>query len=180
MKYWCVIGLFLILVGCTKHERTYLYIPQLNKDVALFQKNSYWVYLNEKTLQVDCTYVRTDPEVYFESGELTSHEIINVPFDGNLFINNYLLGYEVFLHSIIQPDFGISIFEYSSERIDSLSVNNYIFHDVYHTKCSALPIQSDSIIFDTYVVPHVGIIKLSKKINGIDSTFTLLRWVIKQ
>ena len=111
MKLWYIIAFFLILTSCNKHERNYIYVPQLYKDVALFQKNSYWVYLNEKTLHVDCTYVRTDPNAYFETGELTSHEVIIVPFDGNLFIQDDLFYNDVILSSKIQPYFSIIIIQ---------------------------------------------------------------------
>jgi hypothetical protein len=171
-----IIGFLLILTSCNKHEKAYLYVPQLYKDVAFFKKNSYWVYLNEKTSQVDCTYTKSDPVSYFELGELTYHEVITVPFDGNLFTRENLFTDAVFLSSIIQPDFGIILIQSSSERIDSLSTIFNVFHNIYHTRHVAYPAQSDSIIFDTYTVPHVGIIKLSKKTAGTDTTFSLMRW----
>jgi len=180
MKLWYIIAFFLILTGCNKRERNYIYIPQLYKDVALFQKNSYWVYLNEKTLQVDCTYVKTDPAFHFDSDELTSHEVIIVPFDGNLFIQDDLFDDAVILSSKIQPHFSIIIIQIDVEKLDSLYINKYVYHNVYHTHQSSLTAQSDSIILDTYVVPHIGIIKISKNIAGKDTTISLLRWNVKQ
>ncbi len=171
-----MIGFLLILTACTKHERTYLYVPQLYKDVALFQKNSYWAYLNEATLQIDSTYVNANPSSYFQSTDLSSYEVINVPFDGSLFIKNSLFVDAAILSATIQPHAGIIIMQSNIEKLDSLNVNNHKFYNVYHNHQILVPLQSDSIFIDSYAVQHIGIIKLSKKVAGKDTTLSLLRW----
>jgi hypothetical protein len=51
-----------ILYGCKKDERKVQYfpIPDSLKKIALFQKNSYWVFRNDTTGVTDCTYVKSD------------------------------------------------------------------------------------------------------------------------
>jgi len=180
MKIWLRVGFLLILTACTKHEKTYLYVPQLYRDVALFQKNSHWVYLNEATLQIDSTYVNANPSSYFQSSDLTSYEVINVPFDGSLFIKNSLFVDAAFLTATFQPHAGIIIIQSNTEKLDSLDVNNLRFYNVYHNHQILVPLQSDSIFIDSYAVPHIGIIKLSKKVADKDTTLSLLRWNVIQ
>ena len=135
MKIWYIIGFLLILTACNKHERIYLYVPQLYKDVALFQKNSYWVYLNEATLQIDSTYVNANPVSYFQSNDLSSYEVIIIPFDGSLFIEKSLFVDAAILSATIQPHAGIIIMQSKIEKIDSLRGKSPGTQEMYLQDC---------------------------------------------
>jgi hypothetical protein len=52
-----------VLCGCRKdeHKVQYFPVPDSLKKIALFQKNSYWVFQNDTTGETDCTYVNSDP-----------------------------------------------------------------------------------------------------------------------
>ena len=54
--------IMIIFWGCKKekHEIKYFPIPDTLKNAALFQKNSYWVYRNDTTGAIDCTYVKSE------------------------------------------------------------------------------------------------------------------------
>jgi hypothetical protein len=82
------------LTNCNKTKTQHLYISQFNKDIAVFNKNSYWVYLNEKTSKVDCTYIKSDPRFYTTTEQDGSSETDNilVPFDGSFFLEEFLNG----------------------------------------------------------------------------------------
>lgn len=57
----CLVLLF--LCGCTKkkQEEKYFHIPDSLMKACLFQKDSYWVYKNDSSGSIDCTYVETSP-----------------------------------------------------------------------------------------------------------------------
>lgn len=182
MKKWLFIGFLIILTNCNKDVVSHHYIPQLFKDVGAFNKNSYWVYHNEKTLALDSTYVISDPQVYSIIDGSSIYDFINVPFDGHFFIQESLQETEVGLLSRIEQGSVINVFSDGTivEKLDSMEVNNSKFINVYHTRQSSLTSQSDSITFDIYIVPHIGIIKLSKKLLETDTTFSIVRWRVFQ
>lgn len=182
-----ILGLFMIgcLTNCRKTGSEHLTIPQLEKDLAVFNKNSYWVYLNESTTKLDCTYVNNDPQFYTytaQDGSSVTDNIV-VPFDGNYFFNEYLSGsfLGVLLDAPIVHFNGIAAYAPNIvERFDSLYVNNDKFFNVYRTCYSSLTAHYDSVILDTYMVPHIGIIKLTKKTLGTDTTLSIVRWKVSQ
>lgn len=58
-----IIIFFIILSGCKKkedHKIEYYHLSDSIKSVALFQKNSYWVYRNDSTGEIDSTYVSSE------------------------------------------------------------------------------------------------------------------------
>ena len=169
---------FLCLISCNKHERTNIYVPQLYKDVGLFQKGSYWIYLNNKTLETDCTYVSTEPKSYFETGDLSSRQIISISYDSSLLFHCSLDPDECYFTSILEP-YGLILIRSISDKVDTLEVGNQKYSNVYHSRQINF-IGSDSVFFDVYCSPHVGIVKITKTIAGIDSSYNLLRWHVVQ
>ena len=161
-----------------------VYIPQDYKDVALFKKNSYWIYKNEKTSKIDSTYVKSDPFFWHTLNETQTTDYIDVYFGGNLFEEEDLSYTSVDLYLSIDSLSRIYVFSNFSniivEKLDSLSLNNNKFTNIYHTRHSQLRNNLDTITFDTYLVPHIGIIKLTKKLLGTDTTISILRWNVSQ
>jgi hypothetical protein len=182
MRKWFFIVLLFILTNCHKSESMHFPIPQTFKDVALFNKNSYWIYLNEKTSKTDSTYITSDPQFFTTSTGTDTFDDIIITFEGSLFTQEYLRDIFVSLHSTIMPDFTIIVFSNYTiiEKFDSLNVNSHKFVNVFHTRQSSLTSKHDSIFFDTYLAPHIGIIKIIKKQLGTDSTFSLVRWRVSQ
>jgi len=182
-----VLCLFMIggFTNCRKTGSEHLSIPQLEKDLAVFNKNSYWVYLNESTTKLDCTYVNNDPRFYSytaQDGSSVTDNIV-VPFEGNYFFDEYLSGsfLGILLDAPIVHLNGIAAYAPNIvERFDSLCVNNNKFLNVYRTHYSSLTAHYDSVILDTYMVPHLGIIKLTKKTLGTDTTLSIVRWKVSQ
>jgi hypothetical protein len=188
-KFIFAFALSLLIIGCltdcSKNKSGHLYIPQLNKDLALFNKNSYWFYLNEKTSKPDCTYVKSDPQFYTYTDQDGSSESDNilVPYDGKFFLDVYMTGSidGVLLNApVVHCGSIVAYAPFKVEKIDSLYLNNHKFLNVYHTRFPSLTVHSDSVIFDTYMVPHIGIIKITKKTLGTDTTLSIVRWNVIQ
>jgi competence protein ComGC len=63
-RYFLVLVSLIILIfvpGCNKKKEVIYYsIPNTLKKACLFQKNSYWVYRNDSTAEIDCTYLKSD------------------------------------------------------------------------------------------------------------------------
>ncbi len=189
------IVLLLVISGCQKEQKSeHFTIPQIIKDMGYFKMNSYWVYKNEATMKLDCSYVSKDPVfyVYPEGSHLTDHIwidyngfliksdlspqdlIINTAWDPDDFLYNYLntvpLGHTLTGDGIIYSFLSID---------DSLKIHDNTFRNVYHTRWS-YTYTPDTITFDTYLVPHVGLVKFSKKGAGFDTTMSLVRYNVYQ
>ncbi|HTX87518.1 MAG TPA: hypothetical protein VMC08_00885 [Bacteroidales bacterium] len=172
--------LLISLASCNRNKEVHNYIPQNIKDAALFEKNSYWVFLNERTLEADCTYVKFDPE-FFSVPYMgnSTFEGIEILFDGKPFITETLHVDFVDLETTL-ADFHVITDSNNDETLDSLYINANKFFKVSHHRMTMLTYANDSIIVDSYLVPHVGIVKLSKRELGTDTTYSVLRWKVIQ
>jgi len=90
--------IILVLFGCTKKQTVqvrYFHIPEALKKVAIFQKDTYWVYRNDSTGEVDCTYVSAIPvsgtRMNGDQNEYIT-DYIQIPVHSNLFTQFYLSG----------------------------------------------------------------------------------------
>jgi hypothetical protein len=92
MKNTSLLLILVILSCCNKTSTTHLYVSQNCKDVALFNKGSYWLYSSDKTSQIDCTFIKSDPSFFSRTEETTIYEQIIVPYDGDFFREEYLSG----------------------------------------------------------------------------------------
>ena len=68
-----------------------------------------------------------------------------------------------------------SIYEYV-RHIDSVSLANHTYKDVRETKYSFVMINNDTYDVSFYASRSIGLIQIIKGINGIDTTWTLLRY----
>jgi hypothetical protein len=127
----------------------------------------------------------SDPQYWTytaQDGSSVTDEIF-IPFDGIFFLSEFLSGAStgVTLDApVVHYSYIVAFAPYKVERFDSLYVNNKKFLNVYHTRFPTLTSHYDSIIFDTYMVPHIGIIKLTKKMPGTDTTLSIVRWKVFQ
>lgn len=81
-----VLGLSLFSCKEKPEEERYRLIPEAMKASALFQKGSYWVYQDDSTGIVDCTYIQVDPTL--GTAHPVSYEYIDfilTPLESTLF-----------------------------------------------------------------------------------------------
>jgi hypothetical protein len=180
MKKFLFFLVLIVFSACNKSPEGHLYIPQLYKDVGVFYKNSYWIYKNESTNILDSTYVLADPSFYTYHGESTAKDVILVYFGGDLISQEYIDDVGIVITSPLLH-FSPSVFSKYTiiEKIDSLVVNGTKFYNVFHNRLPAATSDSTPVVFDTYLVEHIGIIKITKTINQIDTTISLIRWKVK-
>ncbi len=196
---WTMFSCLLILFsfGCEKQNTKY-YIQDSFKQWVLFQKGSHWVYLNEKSQVLDCTFISKPPVTYMTPPEPASiqHEELIYSFTSGFLVNGYLESGRMkniyFLGDFLSSSHALTaamINNSSSkpffdncwliERIDSLIINNVIFNDVIHTRDSN-EIHADFCIKDYYFVKNIGLIKFSITTAEFDSTWSLVRWKVVQ
>jgi hypothetical protein len=88
-----------VFFGCKKEqsEVKYFPIPDALMKIALFQKNSYWVYRNDTTGVIDCTYIKSDPVSGNITYKVNDHldyvtDYFQMPLQSGLFYHFYLSG----------------------------------------------------------------------------------------
>jgi hypothetical protein len=194
-----LLPLLIILIsiagGCTNKDKVQNdEISDNLRQWYLFQKGSFWIYRNETTQQIDCTYIDKDPEVTQRWVGTTLVDDISINFNstflGDLGINPYCVSiyykhdfYPVFYPSVGEGKemTGISTnFEYI-KLYDSLNINNHIYTDVRDTRFSVrLEFSVDSVSSRYFYARYIGLIKYTNSKSGIDTTWSLLRWNIVQ
>ena len=192
----CVLSIcILLLSSCSKNERTHYYISEEVKTYGFFEEYSYWIYQNEVTNQVDCTFVNA-PTVFFtenltdpEDEPLIDH--IFVYLESSLLKKFHLTGN--YLFAIFQPltitfsfvsrvklhESWISgTSKYSCIALyDSLLIADKYFYNVLQTREAALidPSSSDSIIFNFFLAPDIGLVRIRKTYQQTDTVWNLIR-----
>jgi len=195
---YLLLSLSILLYSCKKNSTSVDYIDNSFKPWALFQKGSYWVYLDEKKQIVDSTYINIQPITFLSPPAPASHQYECVTFNiSNSFIktcvinaggDNPMLTFWDFnsnnevldnyntngLGTPLSP-IGCSLVEI----IDSVVINSNIFTHVVHTKDTNnyYPHQWRK---DYYFAKNIGLLKFSIKTDSIDSTWSLLRWHVVQ
>jgi hypothetical protein len=203
MKTWCSIFLLTLLVlgvGCKKQKSTTYYVDNEIKEWVLFQKDSYWIYVNEKTQKQDSAYIKMIPR-----------EAVSLPWQesADCFEAYY---YEVtnsfFLDVGIQRDYDQSVAKLTSffptegpfpgltsiiltnplidttknpaliQIIDTMVINNNIFTNVLHTRNTSN--YYNHLQNDYYFAKNIGLVRYSIKTNSFDSTWSLMRYHVIQ
>lgn len=189
----------IIILSCSKKKSvTTEYIPSELKEYLLFKYGSLWIYKNENTGTFDTSTVLKDPVfTYNHHGgydyDPIWEECITVftgsflkeadldPTWGILDFSGY--GCQV-LHAGSNSIGQIFYTESSSLKylnlLDSLTINNHLFHDVLVTRWNILPQHNDTIQSTSYFVKHIGLIKYIHKVNNIDNTWTLIDYHVIQ
>lgn len=86
-----ILGMCLLSCKKTPEEVRHRLIPEAMKASALFQKGSYWVYQDDSTGIVDCTYIQVNPT--FGTANPVSYEYIDfiqTPLQSSLFSQFYI------------------------------------------------------------------------------------------
>ncbi|MCX6248790.1 MAG: hypothetical protein NTW10_13780 [Bacteroidetes bacterium] len=176
--------------GCKKSD-TYYPIQDPFRQWTDFKKGSYWIFLNEVTYKSDSNFIEYTPEDYYypsEKGEI-HHEILlydiwnlgRITVRGEL-DNSFLMvsgfhvaGIYLDFKSTINISDDITNFCKVKERLDSMTINGNVIHDVIHTRDTMA-----NIFKDFYFAKNVGIIKCSIKSTDMDTTWSLMRWHVIQ
>jgi len=188
------ISLCTLLYSCKKNSTSVDYIDNSFKPWALFQKGSYWVYLDEKAQIIDSTYINMQPLTYLSPPAPASHQYECITYNiSNSFIKTCVLnadGNNPFLNfwdfnsdNEVLDNYsanGNHTQNYSTgfslvEIIDTVIINSKVFTNVVHTK------DTNNYYLhrwrkDYYFAKNIGLLKFSIKTDAIDSTWSLLRW----
>jgi hypothetical protein len=182
-----------------KKEKTFTdLVPEELKPYSMFQVGSYWIYRNEQTTKLDCTYIKSPPEFYFyyyESGSKT--QSMGLQYNGSFIsqtycgpygggTSSYSLTYRIvgrngisLISSHITPGYVSkeSYWEYKVLSItDSLNLNNVKYNEVITTQYKMVSSPSmDSIVLTFYLAKKIGLIKFDKKVNSTDTIWSLMR-----
>jgi hypothetical protein len=181
-------------LGCKKKQVVTEYIPNELKEYALFQPGSFWIYRNEITGGTDSTYISNKPEFTYHSegyDDYTIPEICHLLYDGSFFISTQLEPhrYYIFINryefEAIQPTsfvpnqiinlYGGATLRYFP-LIDSMTINNNTFHDVFVTQHQFISLTSDTFTNTSYFVKKIGLIKFNRKIANADTTWHILNY----
>jgi len=193
--------LFLVLVSsCKKKGTSIYYIDNSFKEWVLFQKGSYWVYLNEKRQVQDSTYINMQPRYGFtppESENLDCYEQIYYDVSnsflrsvsinrdpGDSYVSLWVFYPDDATFTSLNSSITDGTWSESSnnfelvEKIDTMLLNNNRFINVIHTRSAST--YYDNLQNDYYYAKNIGLVKFSIKTNAFDSTWSLLRWHVIQ
>jgi len=177
-KGFITLFFLLLCTSCEEHS-SYFYVPEEFKQFGLFQKGSYWIYQDSATLNRDtCSLLYTNSPDFNQVNNNSWRESYSFDYSGTFFTDAYIttefyelgLSSHYYLKPIIPGDFIIGLtkedFSFAQENLallDSLSIGNNVFKEVYVTKnMSTHTTVADSlkVTFIIYSVKHVGIVKL--------------------
>jgi hypothetical protein len=194
-------GIFLFcLMGCTKVKQIPTnYIPQDLKDCLVFKSGSYWVYLNESNSTIDSNYITGGP-VYsttitgFGKNDYYSQQC-KIIYDGS-FIDSITIiekNYSLYLNNFLFSGSEATTFtpgkiSYTGPNdtlrgiafLDTITINNKIFEDIYLTQYSSVTTQGKPYSCFAYFVRNVGLIRFDYRYNGNTTTWSLLRYKVVQ
>jgi len=196
--------LAIVMIASCKKEGHHYSISQEFKDYFLFQKGSFWIYKNDSTNSIDCTYMATPPsfEIYKTGDHQKSDPTVEqyqVPFTSGIFkgfemvsktdSHDYLLFY-------INPDpdaYGMIdqlIYDrnyYFEPRpqgyfkvlplIPSYDLNTNTFYQVINTRFINT---SELDTFNFYFAKNIGLIKISGYWESKNQSWSVLRYHIDQ
>jgi hypothetical protein len=189
--------LFLILISaCNKNKINHKTIPDDLKQWYLYQQGSYWIYQNNKTSKIDCTYISAPP--IFSQGKLerddgSIYEIddnIGIDFNSNLihscsidpdevFIMTYPITTNYLYLSAYEKGVKFTNYDDAYEYVtdyDSLLINNQYFHNVRCTRDWSGLTCGDTTIYTFFYSQHLGLISLNKNYGKYDTTWNLIRF----
>ncbi len=187
----CILG----STNCKKGQDHYN-VPDWFKEWTVFSKGSYWIYKNEISNKQDCTYVEKAPElwVYSESSKDPIYDHIVVTFKSPFLVN--------FTSGAGKDDYAdLSVLDINSssralttslivdpqyysgnghtfgviEVFSNLTVNNSLYHNVYHTRYSELLYVNDSAVRDYYFAKNIGLVIFKMRTGNIDTMWSLVR-----
>lgn len=200
----------LILLGfisCDK-KPDYWNIPDEFQSWCRYREGSYWIYRNEKTLQVDCTYVtRYTTGKYQHEGD--GYKVLDYDdWESSDITGSFLSGITAGSGSknfatmslsgkFLAPSINFSTELWTNPKYQEAwytganssgvvavypteEVNGNSFTNVYHCRIESQTWDGDSVIVDGHLVKSIGLVKYKKRIDHADTTWTLLRWHVNQ
>jgi hypothetical protein len=201
IKYVIILGLFLplLFVSCKKTTNpNYVVISDEMKQWFLYQKGSYWIYQNDKTLQIDCTYITKDPSFWQSKfikddgsiGAIIDH--IDISYIGNVYqscnissegadINRDLAFNTNMVDGRKYQLDQYSVFQYI-KHYDSLAINNHYFKNVNQTRYATATNNNgtDTLATTFFFAKYFGLIRFSQNRSGTDTTWNVVRYHIVQ
>ena len=192
--WFCPLFIVLIFGGC-EQDTVYFYVPEQFKQFGLFQKGSYWIYQDSATLNWDtCSLLYTVSPDLNQTDYNSWYESYSFDYSGTFFRYAYIttdfyklgLSSDFYLYPIIPGNFIIGLkkedFSCVQENLallDSLSIGNNVFKEVYVTKnmsTHTTVVDSLKATFIIYSVKHVGIVKLRKIAQDKVTTWNLINY----
>ena len=179
-----------VLIGCSKKSGYNEYIPEQLKQYSVFQKGSYWVYLNEATGAIDSSYL-SKPPFYLYNDPVNDppqnrYETCDIYFGGNFLSHSFTRTSDytiifnngkgsICLYDNFQPGYTQRSFK-NLNYFDSLVVNNKTYYHVMNTQYKSWNHPGDTTIYTYYLAKSTGLIKFSLNINHQDTTWSILRY----
>jgi len=189
--------IFIQFCGCNKKPEI-CHIPQNLKDYTIFQKGSFWIYKNETSTLTDSTFVESitpylqsgsdkgDPDIetctIIFNSEIISKTVIYPDGVGIVLFDGFRSPY---LYSTFQPGYH----DYSNNQpgnpypsyfknlnyFDSLVVNNKKYYNIMNTQFYQIKAYNDTVTLTYYIAKFIGLIKINKKVNAQNTTWSLIR-----
>lgn len=192
---------FIGLSDCKKNQAGYYDVEGSFKEWVLFQKGSYWIFMNEGNHTTDSTIIRSPPVSWYTppADENVDHyEEIYFSFKNSFILTEYIWKEPDYSYAAIgcfyppnadyralnsafingQSNSGLTVYTTLVERIDTMLLNNNKFFNVLHTR--SIDAGQNYLQNDYYFVKNIGLVKFSMKTNAFDSTWSVLRWHIVQ
>jgi hypothetical protein len=176
-------------------------IPEEFKAWTIFQPESYWIYLNEKTGITDTTSFKHGPYYnktiywnappveymwFYTNGPLMTRYDDEGGVNGNATLNLWLkTGGSVLAlthKTLLDPEHSDSSTYYFSywfiEQLPVLTLNNNHFQNVCHTRLSRKYsyYQTHNTVYDFYFARGIGLIRLKKADANTDTTWSIMHW----
>ena len=86
------LGLLLLLSCKTKVSKPEAFVPDTLKTIGLFNKHSFWVYINDSSGKADCTYVKDTPIPGQRVDGDAIYHYLEIPLESSIFHSFYLEG----------------------------------------------------------------------------------------
>jgi len=187
----------LFFTGCKKSSQpSHDVIPDEIKQWYLYQKDSYWVYQNDQTPQIDCVYISKDPSLWQENflkddGSIYAiKDHLDISYEGNVFQSCNIDSHVVEIgtpESQRNTAFNANILEGHKyidrndtfefvHHYDSLNIDNHYFRDVRQTRYSTIMNNNKTFAVTFFLARHIGLIRINKSISGIDTTWSVIRY----
>ena len=181
---------FLTLIGCLKQEtQNDIYYININPELKsqAFKTGSYWIYQNDSTSKIDCTFIYLDntdiDNVPYVHGSSYSYECYEMFYHYHFTTNGYSSYWDrMFGDQIIKNPIqcynghqlcGPIVYATSSFTgmiyFDSLKIGNNIFYKVQEVSIDST---------QWYTAKSIGVIKKVVHDSIDKGTWNLLRWKI--
>ena len=190
---------FLLLLCNCKKEPSVYYVQDSFKEWTVFQKGSYWVFLNENNKSFDSNFINENPSITYIPSTPPQEEIIGINLNSN-FIEDYSIRAGAqnisFLRiSLYAPDIDpialstwvtngtsnqASNYCWLVKVHSTLLINGNTFNNVIQMRDSNNLYDGTKSIKNYYYVKNVGLVKLERKLNEADTIWSLVRWQVLQ